>query len=97
MVQVKDTGCGIPKENLPVIFEPFFSTKGDQGTGIGLWVIKGIVTKLGGRIEVVTSTVGETGTTFSVFLPATKPAYAGGAAPDQPLRAAAGDSKSQVC
>ncbi len=72
VVRVRDTGCGIPQENLKVIFEPFFSTKGDQGTGIGLWVIKGIVDKLGGKVEVETSTDGETGTTFSVFLPANK-------------------------
>ncbi len=71
VVRVRDTGCGIPQENLKAIFEPFFSTKGEQGTGIGLWVIKGIVDKLGGQIEVETSTVGETGTTFNIFLPAT--------------------------
>ncbi len=71
-VKVRDTGCGIPAENLKTIFEPFFSTKGDAGTGIGLWVIKGIVDKLGGRIEVETSTTGHTGTCFTIFLPATK-------------------------
>jgi PAS domain S-box-containing protein len=71
VVKIRDTGCGIPQENLKVIFEPFFSTKGDQGTGIGLWVIKGIVDKLSGRIEVETTTTGQTGTCFSIFLPAT--------------------------
>ncbi len=71
VVKVCDTGCGIPHEDLKVIFEPFFSTKGDQGTGIGLWVIKGIVDKLSGHIEVETSTTGQTGTCFSIFLPAT--------------------------
>jgi protein-histidine pros-kinase len=70
-VKVRDTGCGIPHENLKSIFEPFFTTKGEQGTGIGLWVIKGIVDRLGGRVEVESSTTGETGTTFSIFLPAT--------------------------
>ena len=70
VVKVRDTGCGIPQENLKVIFEPFFSTKGEQGTGIGLWVIKGIVDKLGGRVQVESSTTGETGTCFSIFLPA---------------------------
>jgi protein-histidine pros-kinase len=70
VVRVRDTGCGIPQENLKSIFEPFFSTKGDQGTGIGLWVIKGIVDKIGGNIEVETSTSGQTGTMFSIFLPA---------------------------
>jgi len=72
VVKVRDTGCGIPQANLQNIFEPFFTTKGDQGTGIGLWVIKGIVDKLAGRIEVESSTTGETGTCFSIFLPASK-------------------------
>ncbi len=69
VIKVRDSGCGIPQENLKVIFEPFFSTKGDQGTGIGLWVIKGIVDKLGGHIDVQTSTTGQTGTCFSIYLP----------------------------
>ncbi|MGA7462571.1 MAG: ATP-binding protein, partial [Candidatus Korobacteraceae bacterium] len=72
VVKVRDSGCGIPPENLQSIFEPFFTTKGEQGTGIGLWVIKGIVDKLGGKIEVQSSTTGDTGTCFSIFLPVTK-------------------------
>ncbi len=71
VVRVADTGCGIPTENLKTIFEPFFTTKGEQGTGIGLWVTKSIVDKVGGRIEVVSSTAGKTGTCFSIFLPGT--------------------------
>jgi PAS domain S-box-containing protein len=71
-VEVCDTGCGIPQENLPSIFQPFFSTKGEQGTGIGLWVVKGILERLGGTIEVKTTTTGSTGTCFSVFLPANR-------------------------
>ncbi len=70
VIRVQDTGCGIPPENLSTIFEPFFTTKEDKGTGIGLWVVKGIVEKLGGRIEVVSSAIGKTGTCFSIFLPA---------------------------
>jgi PAS domain S-box-containing protein len=70
-VMVADTGCGIPTENLGTIFEPFFTTKGEKGTGIGLWVTKSIVDKVGGRIEVVSSTTGKTGTCFSIILPAT--------------------------
>jgi PAS domain S-box-containing protein len=88
VVRVRDTGCGIPQENLAVIFQPFFSTKGEKGTGIGLWVIKGIVDKLGGRIEVETSTTGETGTTFSIFLPAIRP--------EQTVESDAGYSGSQA-
>ncbi len=71
VVKVRDTGCGIPQENLQVIFEPFFSTKGDSGTGIGLWIIKGILEKVGAKIDVETSTSGPTGTTFSIYLPST--------------------------
>jgi protein-histidine pros-kinase len=70
-VRIADTGCGIPSENLVSIFEPFFTTKGEKGTGIGLWVTKSLVEKVGGRIEVVSSTTGKKGTRFSIFLPGT--------------------------
>jgi signal transduction histidine kinase len=69
VVRICDSGCGIPPENLDAIFDPFFTTKGEKGTGIGLWVIKGIVEKAGGKIEVVSSTTGKKGTCFSIFLP----------------------------
>ena len=65
---VKDTGRGIPKENLKRIFEPFFSTKPPgKGTGLGLFVTRGIIEKLGGEIE-VTSRLGH-GTSFCVKVP----------------------------
>jgi PAS domain S-box-containing protein len=76
IVKVSDSGCGIPSENLKTVFEPFFTTKEDKGTGLGLWVVKGIVEKLGGRIEVISATTGKTGTCFSVVLPAPAPAAA---------------------
>ena len=70
-VTVSDTGHGIPPENLGKIYEPFFTTKGERGTGVGLWVIRGILQKLGGRIEVRSSTEpGRSGTSFTVTLPA---------------------------
>jgi PAS domain S-box-containing protein len=69
VVRIRDTGCGIPTEEMNTIFEPFFTTKGDKGTGIGLWVVKGIVERLGGRIAVESSTAGKTGTCFNIFLP----------------------------
>jgi|SRR5271167_2084943 len=53
IVGVSDSGCGIPPENLKTVFEPFFTTNGDNGTGLGLWVVKGIVENLGGRIELI--------------------------------------------
>jgi two-component system NtrC family sensor kinase len=66
-IRVSDTGCGITPDNLQKIFDPFFSTKGPKGTGLGLAVAWGIVEKHNGRIE-VESEVGK-GTTFRVLLP----------------------------
>ena len=64
---IADTGSGIKAENRFRIFEPFFSTKGENGTGLGLWVTKGIIEKHRGSIR-VRSREGE-GTVFSMFLP----------------------------
>ncbi|HUJ18209.1 MAG TPA: ATP-binding protein [Nitrospirota bacterium] len=66
-VTVMDTGRGIPPEFLPHIFDPFFSTKGDAGTGLGLSVSYGIIKNHQGEIR-VESKVG-VGTTFTVELP----------------------------
>jgi signal transduction histidine kinase/ActR/RegA family two-component response regulator len=84
--EVGDTGCGIPAEHLARVFDPFFTTKPPGvGTGLGLAICHGIVTALGGAIE-VESTPGA-GTTFRVLLP---PAPAAGAgAPTPTPRAAA--------
>ncbi|MDQ6651412.1 MAG: ATP-binding protein, partial [Acidobacteriota bacterium] len=72
LVEVSDTGVGIPGENLPKIFEPFFTTKEvGEGTGLGLAVCYGILTEHGGSLD-VQSTVG-VGTTFTISLPAINP------------------------
>jgi len=71
-VTIRDTGCGIPAEHLGTIFKPFYTTKGDKGTGIGLWVVKGIVERLGGTVSVESSTTGYTGTCFTISLPSSK-------------------------
>ncbi|MDI6755309.1 MAG: ATP-binding protein, partial [Thermodesulfobacteriota bacterium] len=69
-VIIRDTGQGVPPENLNKIFMPFFTTKKiGQGTGLGLAIAYGIVKMHRGLID-VESKVGE-GTTFSVRLPAT--------------------------
>jgi len=70
-VKVRDTGGGIPEENLKRIFDPFFTTKPPgKGTGLGLSICHGIIDKLGGKISVV-SHVGK-GTTFTIDLPLEK-------------------------
>lgn len=66
-VAVMDDGCGISKENLERILEPFFTTKARRGTGLGLSICYGIVKKLGGTMR-VESEVG-VGTTFVIRLP----------------------------
>jgi len=71
-VLVSDTGGGIPRENLPSIFDPFFSTK-SRGTGMGLSVVLRIVKNYGGRIEVAET--GESGTVFLVSLPIAPPRH----------------------
>jgi len=69
LVEVADTGCGIPRENLTRIFDPFFTTKPvGVGTGLGLAICHGIVRELGGRLD-VESEVGR-GTVFRMELPA---------------------------
>ncbi len=70
VIEVSDTGCGIPIENLTRIFEPFFSTKQNvvgSGTGLGLAMVYGIVRQAEGFIK-VDSIIGR-GTTFAIYLP----------------------------
>ena len=74
-ITIADTGCGIPKENRQRIFEPFFTTKTEKGTGLGLWVLQGIVAKHEGTISLRSSDrKGGSGTVISVFLPSYSPA-----------------------
>ena len=69
LVEVSDTGVGIPPENITKIFEPFFTTKEvGQGTGLGLAVCYGILTEHGGSLDVQSAP--EAGTTFTITLPA---------------------------
>lgn len=66
-VKISDTGCGISNEDLSKIFDPFFSTKGQKGTGLGLAVIWGIIDNHNGTIT-VDSEIGK-GTAFTIRLP----------------------------
>ena len=72
-LSVADTGCGIPKESIEKIFDPFFSTKEvGKGTGLGLSTVLTIVKNHGGFVTVESEVGG--GSTFRVFLPAANPA-----------------------
>ncbi len=67
LLTVSDTGTGIEPETIEHIFEPFYTTKGEQGTGLGLAVVYGVVMQSGGHID-VESTIGQ-GTSFRIYLP----------------------------
>lgn len=71
-VSVIDHGPGIPADTIKNLFQPFFTTKGEKGTGLGLWVSQGIVQRHGGDIRLESRTdEADHGTTVSVFLPET--------------------------
>jgi signal transduction histidine kinase len=80
LIEVEDTGVGIPPELRSRIFEPFFSTKTEgKGTGLGLAVLYGIVQAHGGSID-ITSLPGQ-GTLFFIHLPWQPPPAASGVDP----------------
>jgi PAS domain S-box-containing protein len=69
IVEITDNGPGIPPEIREHLFQPFFTTKGERGTGLGLWVTQGIIRKHAGTIRLESRTEQEgRGTTASVFL-----------------------------
>ncbi|MCF8474278.1 MAG: response regulator [Emcibacter sp.] len=71
LLEVEDTGCGIAKEHMDKIFEPFFSTKEvGKGTGLGLSTVYGIVKQTDGFV--FCSSEVDKGTTFSIYIPAYK-------------------------
>lgn len=73
-ILVADSGKGIPEQIRAKIFEPFFTTKGEQGNGLGLWVARGIIDRLGGKIRVHSKVSEEgCGACFSIFLPENLP------------------------
>jgi CheY-like chemotaxis protein len=69
-VLVADTGSGIPADVISRIFDPYFTTKGERGTGLGLSVSQSIIRRHGGQMRVESRTSGdERGTTFTIELP----------------------------
>lgn len=73
-IVVRDTGHGIRRDHLEHVFEAFFTTKGNLGTGIGLWVARQIVERHGGQISISSSTkTDDSGTTVTIALPFHRP------------------------
>jgi signal transduction histidine kinase len=69
-ITIADTGTGIPPEFLPTIFESFVTTKGETGTGPGLWVTSEIIKKNGWQFRVRSCRmVPLSGTGFSIMIP----------------------------
>ena len=68
-VVVTDDGPGMTAETQANLFHPFFTTKGQKGTGLGLWVSQGIIKKHGGSIRLRSRTGSRHGTCFAIFLP----------------------------
>ena len=66
-ISIADSGCGIDPQLLRTIFEPFVTTKGEKGTGLGLWIVNGIINNHGGKIS-VRSKLGK-GTVFKIEIP----------------------------
>jgi PAS domain S-box-containing protein len=69
-ILISDQGSGIPAAVRQRLFSPFFTTKQSVGTGLGLWVTRGIIEKQGGAVGFRTRTEAPAGTVFRVFLPA---------------------------
>src|SRR3954465_9028934 len=75
VLEVSDTGAGIPPELLPRLFDPFFTTRLERGgTGLGLATVQGIVAQSGGRVAGESRVGG--GTIFRIHLPRQAPAAA---------------------
>jgi len=78
VISILDSGVGINPEDAKRLFQPFFSTKSTKGTGLGLWISKGIVQKYDGSLSCRSiRTKSGSSTCFRVFLPVTGSAASG--------------------
>lgn len=66
IIEVEDTGIGIQEDNIEMVFDPFYTTRKEDGTGLGLWIVKKQIERVGGHIYVSSSIEG---TKFTIILP----------------------------
>jgi signal transduction histidine kinase len=69
LIAIADNGVGISDENKQKLFAPFFTTKTDVGTGLGLWITKDLLEKRGGRIRFRSTDSDRSGTVMTIYLP----------------------------
>ncbi|HVU04957.1 MAG TPA: ATP-binding protein [Polyangiaceae bacterium] len=101
VVEIRDDGCGIARENLARVFDPFFTTKGSGGTGLGLAICRNTIASLGGELT-LESEVGRGTTARVVLSPASAPAPeaappAVSAKPARRARVLVVDDEAQIC
>ena len=70
-ILIGDTGAGVSPDVKRAIFDPFVTTKGENGTGLGLWIVQGIIQNHNGKVS-VRSTMGQ-GAVFKIDLPVVLP------------------------
>ena len=75
-ISIADTGIGIDESNKARLFSPFFTTKKEVGTGLGLWLSKDLLEKKGGSIQYRSRSARPSGTVMSIFLPTLLPEHA---------------------
>jgi PAS domain S-box-containing protein len=80
-ITILDTGCGMDPQTRRRIYEPFFTTKRESGTGLGLWLTSEIIERQQGNLHVLSSQLaGRSGTAFSIFLPFSENSLSGATA-----------------
>src|SRR4029077_7413852 len=72
-ITIADNGAGIPSRHKAKVFVPFFTTKKEVGTGLGLWITKDLLEKRGGHIRFRSSVSSPSGTVMSIYLPLASP------------------------
>lgn len=94
ILEVSDTGCGMSEETRRRCQEPFFTTKGEEGSGLGLSIVQGVIRRHGGSLEIESEL--RRGTTFKIKLPAAPVESAASPTPEGDAAAKTGDQPRKI-